>query len=299
MNPKVIVNIPATSANMGPGLDCLGIALDVWNTVQVFDGNASVDVNGYGEGVLPRDETNLVYKGFAEFFRVINKPAPAVKIVCDNNIKLARGMGSSSAALVGGLYAANSYAGNLKSDNEILNIAAAWEGHPDNVAPAIFGGMQICLYDDQELIVSQVKVPDDLTAVLFIPEQPMPTVEARKLLSSEISRADAIYNISRSALLVQAFTTGDMSKLRYATQDKLHQPARQKLFFPLNNIIRAAMDAGAFGAFLSGAGSAILAFCKGREYTVGYEMADAAMKSGISGDILVTTPSIKGVYEST
>ncbi|GIS64115.1 MAG: homoserine kinase [Chloroflexota bacterium] len=299
MNPKVIVNIPATSANMGPGLDCLGIALDVWNTVQVFDGNASVDVNGYGEGVLPRDETNLVYKGFAEFFRVINKPAPAVKIVCDNNIKLARGMGSSSAALVGGLYAANSYAGNLKSDNEILNIAATWEGHPDNVAPAIFGGMQICLYDGQELIVSQVKVPDDLTAVLFIPEQPMPTVEARKLLSPEISRADAIYNISRSALLVQAFTTGDMSKLRYATQDKLHQPARQKLFFPLNNIIRAAMDAGAFGAFLSGAGSAILAFCKGREYTVGYEMADAAMKSGISGDILVTTPSIKGVYEST
>ena len=192
MNPKVIVNIPATSANMGPGLDCLGIALDVWNTVQVFDGNASVDVNGYGEGVLPRDETNLVYKGFAEFFRVINKPAPAVKIVCDNNIKLARGMGSSSAALVGGLYAANSYAGNLKSDNEILNIAATWEGHPDNVAPAIFGGMQICLYDGQELILSQVKVPDDLTAVLFIPEQPMPTVEARKLLSPEISRADAI-----------------------------------------------------------------------------------------------------------
>ena len=299
MNPKVIVNIPATSANMGPGLDCLGIALDVWNTVKVFDGNSSVDVNGYGEEVLPRDETNLVYKGFAEFFRVIDQAVPPVKLVCENNIKLARGMGSSSAALVGGLSAANSYAGNLKSDYEILNIAASWEGHPDNVAPAIFGGMQICLYDNHELIVSSVNVPDDIMAVLFVPEQPMPTEKARKLLSPEISRSDAIYNISRSALLVQAFTTGDMSKLRYATQDKLHQPARQKLFFPMNNIIRAAMDAGALGAFLSGAGSAILAFCRGREYTVGYEMADAAMKSGIDGDILVTIPSVKGVYEST
>ena len=299
MNPKVIVNIPATSANMGPGLDCLGIALDVWNTVKVFDGNSSVDVNGYGEEVLPREETNLVYKGCAEFFRVIEQVVPPVKLVCENNIKLARGMGSSSAALVGGLFAANSYAGNLKSDYEILNIAASWEGHPDNVAPAIFGGMQICLYDNHELIVSSVKVPDDIMAVLFIPEQPMPTEKARKLLSLEISRSDAIYNISRSALLVQAFTTGDMSKLRYATQDKLHQPARQKLFFPMNNIIRAAMDAGALGAFLSGAGSAILAFCRGREYTVGYEMADAAMKSGIDGDILVTIPSVKGVYEST
>ena len=109
MNPKVIVNIPATSANMGPGLDCLGIALDVWNTVKVFDGNSSVDVNGYGEEVLPRDETNLVYKGFAEFFRVIDEAVPSVKLVCENNIKLARGMGSSSAALVGGLSAANSY----------------------------------------------------------------------------------------------------------------------------------------------------------------------------------------------
>ena len=118
MNPKVIVNIPATSANMGPGLDCLGIALDVWNTGKVFDGNSSVDVNGYGEEVLPRDETNLVYKGFAEFFRVIEQVVPPVKLVCENNIKLARGMGSSSAALVGGLFAANSYAGALGYDYE-------------------------------------------------------------------------------------------------------------------------------------------------------------------------------------
>ena len=299
MNPKVIVNIPATSANMGPGLDCLGIALDVWNTVEVFDAKASVDISGYGETDLPRDETNLVYKGFAEFFRVINKDIPPVKIVCGNNIKLARGMGSSSAALVGGLYAANLYAGNLKTHLEILDIAASWEGHPDNVAPAILGGMQICLYDGDKLITSPVNVPDDITAVLFIPEQQMSTKKARKLLKPEIRRADAIYNISRSALLVQAFTTGDMSKLRYATQDKLHQPAREELFFPMKNIIRAAMEAGAFGAFLSGAGSAILAFCKGREYTVGYEMADAAMKSGVDGEILVTVPSVKGVYEST
>ena len=298
MNPKVIVNIPATSANMGPGLDCLGVALDIWNVVKVFDGEGAIEVLGFGEDSLPTDETNLVYKGFAELFRLIGRPVPSVKIVCENRIHLERGMGSSSAALLGGLYAANLYSGNLKSDMEILNIAASWEGHPDNVSPALLGGMQICLYDNNELIVSRVDIPEDLAVVLFIPEQAMPTREARSLLSPEIYRSDAIYNISRSALLVQAFTTGDMSKLRYATQDKLHQPARQKLFHPMKNIIRAAVDAGAYGAFLSGAGSTILAFCKDREYTIGYEMADAAMKSGIEGEILVTRPSPKGTYES-
>ena len=124
----------------------------------------------------------------------------------------------------------------------------------------------------------------------------MPTDQARNILAPKVAREAAVYNIGRSALLVQSLVTGDLHNLKYATQDMLHQPQRQKQFFPMKNIIKAAMEAGAFGAFLSGAGSSILAFTKGREYTIGYEMADAAMKSGLDGDIIFTSPTSKGAY---
>ena len=170
------------------------------------------------------------------------------------------------------------------------------EGHPDNVAPALLGGMQIGIYEEGQLITASVPIPDNLSAVLYVPNVPMPTDEARTLLKPLVARADAVYNIGRVALMVQAMATGELDNLRYATQDMLHQPDRQGIFFPMKNIIKAAMDAGARGAFLSGSGSSVLAFCVDREYTVGYEMADAGMKSGLDGEIVVTQPTDKGTY---
>ena len=293
------VRAPATTANMGPGFDCLGMALDVWNTVRVerSPGPLRIEVAGEGAGELPEDASNLVYRCFSLLFEGAGDPPPNVKITCDNRIPLGRGLGSSSAAAVAGLVAANEMRGDGLSQLELLELAARMEGHPDNAAPAIFGGCRIVAKDDDGALLSApVPVPDDLMAVLFVPDVPMPTHEARDLLPPEVSRADAIYNISRAALLVRALATGDLAHLDVATDDRLHQPARQAIFYPMRNIFRAARDAGALGVFLSGAGSSVLALTRGREYTIGYEMADIAHKSGVGGSILVTKPTQKGAH---
>jgi len=296
MIDDIVVKVPATSANMGPGFDSLGIALDVWNEVRISKGPFSIKIDGTGEEELPKDTSNLVYKSFCKVFEEIDEIVPEVKLSCTNRIPLTRGMGSSSAALIGGLMSGNAMAGSPLSTSEILNIGAKIEKHPDNVAPALLGGVQIGIYDQEKLITANVPFPEDLKVVLYVPNQVMPTDQARNILAPKVAREDAVYNIGRSALLVQSLVTGDLQNLKYATQDMLHQPQRQKQFFPMKNIIKAAMEAGAFGAFLSGAGSSILAFTKGREYTIGYEMADAAMKSGLDGDIIFTSPTSKGAY---
>jgi len=296
MIDDIVVKVPATSANMGPGFDSLGIALDVWNEVRISKGPFSIKIDGTGEEELPKDTSNLVYKSFCKVFEEIDEIVPEVKLSCTNRIPLTRGMGSSSAALIGGLMTGNAMAGSPLSTSEILNIGAKIEKHPDNVAPALLGGVQIGIYDQEKLITANVPFPEDLKVVLYVPNQVMPTDQARNILAPKVAREDAVYNIGRSALLVQSLVTGDLHNLKYATQDMLHQPQRQKQFFPMKNIIKAAMEAGAFGAFLSGAGSSILAFTKGREYTIGYEMADAAMKSGLDGDIIFTSPTSKGAY---
>ena len=296
MIDNIVVKVPATSANMGPGFDSLGIALDVWNEVRISKAPFSIKIDGTGEEELPKDTSNLVYKSFCKVFEEIDEIVPEVKLSCTNRIPLTRGMGSSSAALIGGLMSGNAMAGSPLSTSEILNIGAKIEKHPDNVAPALLGGVQIGIYDQEKLITANVPFPEDLKVVLYVPNQVMPTDQARNILAPKVAREDAVYNIGRSALLVQSLVTGDLQNLKYATQDMLHQPQRQKQFFPMKNIIKAAMEAGAFGAFLSGAGSSILAFTKGREYTIGYEMADAAMKSGLDGDIIFTSPTSKGAY---
>ena len=300
MKNEIIVKVPATSANMGSGFDCIGIALDIWNSIKVreiSEPSSKVIISGQGEKSLDTNEDNLILGSFNQIFKELDLTPPIVSIECDNQIALARGMGSSSAALVGGLYAANVYAGNPFNKYDLLKIAGSIEGHIDNIAPAIFGGMQIAIYENDFIHVTNVPIhSNDLKAVLFVPDVPMLTFKAREILDDKILRSDAVFNISRSALLVHSFITGDWDNLLYATQDMMHQPYRQKMFFPMKNIIRAALNAGAAGAFLSGAGSAILAFCTDREYTIGYEMADAAMNSGVEGEILVTKPSLQGVY---
>ena len=292
------IKIPATSANMGPGFDCLGIALDIWNTVAVQTGARGFEISGFGADDLPRDSSNLVLASLERVFAELGEPIPDdLRVVCHNDIPLARGLGSSSAALVGGLMAGNEIAGGRLSQDDLLRIAADIEGHPDNVAPALHGGMRIAaLQDDGAVVSAPVPVPPELSAVLYIPAVPMPTEEARGLLGAEVPRADAVFNIARAALLVRAFATGDLRHLRIATQDRLHQPARQTIFFPMNNIIRAALGAGALGAFLSGAGSAVLALAVEKEFTIGYEMADAAAKSGLDGEIRITKPAALGAH---
>ena len=293
---SVTVKAPATSANMGPGFDCLGIALDIWNTVTVEVGDSGFEISGQGEDELPMDESNLVFQSIVRVFQECDRAVPPLTVRCHNDIPTTRGLGSSSAALVSGLTVGNELCGGQLDRDDLLQFAASIEGHPDNVAPAIFGGMQVAVSHNDRIVAAPVPVPETLSTVLYVPNVSMPTEEARGLLGSDVSRSDAVFNIGRAALLVRAMATGDLEGLDIATDDRLHQPARQTIFFPMNNIIRAALGAGALGAFLSGAGSTVLALATEKEFTIGYEMADAAVKSGLDGEVVITRPTDMGAH---
>lgn len=301
--PVVRVKAPATTANLGPGYDCLGLALDVWNTleVEILDsGEPVVEIIGEGEGELSTGRDNLVYKSMQFLFDDAGEKMPAVRIRCENTIPLARGMGSSAAAIAGGLVAANAICSQDYSDKDLLEMAATIEGHPDNVAAAVMGGMQLVIMDQTEggrrLFTVPVNVPPGLHAVVFVPDVRISTEDARAVLPEMVSMADAVHNMGRVGLLVASMATNHPEYLAIATQDRLHQPYRQPLFPAMKVIFKAALDAGALGVFLSGSGSTVLAFTQGRELTVAYEMAEAARQASVEGKVSVTQPTVRGAH---
>ena len=314
------VAAPATTANLGPGYDCLGMALDIWNTVEVEplpEGDApSVSVSGEGAGELEDGPENLVYRSMEFLYRELGRPMPPLQVSCDNEIPLARGLGSSAAAIAGGLAAANALSGGEFAARDLLEMAATIEGHPDNVAAAVMGGLQLVVTEhpstssgqtgagentlrqaqDRLLYTVPVSVPAAIHAVLFIPETRIATADARAVLPQQLSVADAVHNMARVALLVAGMATNHPEYLSVATQDKLHQPYRQPLFPAMKLLMKAALDAGALGAFLSGSGSTVLALAQGREMTVAYEMAEAARQASVEGTVKVTQPTALGAH---
>jgi homoserine kinase len=312
---RATIRVPATSANLGSGFDTLGLALALYNRVVVVDDvgravaespsnglaqgawlaggrprrerQARIIISGEGEDILPRDETNLVYRTILRYFEIVGRSPPAFTLETHNRIPLTGGLGSSSAALVGGLLAANALAGGLLTRDEILKIAHDEEGHPDNVAPALLGGLVLCVADADRLTRVALPVPVDVRAVLFVPSFTMPTEEARRLLPSRVPYRDAVFNLGRAALLIAAFQTGQLELLRIASEDRLHQPYRREMFPAMPRFIGAALQAGALGACLSGAGSAIISLTRGREREVADAYRETAVETGVSGRITV------------
>ena len=229
-------------------------------------------------------------------FNEADVPLPPLSLRCNNSIPLSRGMGSSAAAISGGLVAANWLLDNVFSQGDLLEMAATIEGHPDNVAAAIHGGMRLVVMDDDHLYTAPIRVPADIQAVLFIPERRIATADARRVLPDQIPIADAVYNMSRTALLVASMESDRPEYLNIATQDRLHQPYRQTIFPQMKVIFAAAQAAGALGVFLSGSGSTILALTRDRAMTVAYEMFDAARLAGVDGRVEVTQPTDLGAH---
>ena len=298
---RIRVKVPATTANLGPGFDCLGMALDLWNELGIeAGGRPGVSVQGHGAAELPDDSSNLVYRAIEHLFNEADVDMPGLRLHCRNEIPLKRGLGSSAAAIVGGLVAANLLLEQVGSrpfsGKELLDMAAYLEGHPDNVAAAIFGGLQLVAQEDDVLMSAAVPMPDDIRAVLFVPEVTIATQDARAVLPDSITREDAVYNIGRVALLANAMATGRLEDLRLATRDRLHQPYRESLFPAMKVIFKAALSAGALGVFLSGSGSTILALTKGKEMTVAYEMAEAARQANVEGEVKITKPTPRGAH---
>ena len=297
------VKAPATTANMGPGYDCLGLALDVWNTLEIEvlkGGEPVVEVTGEGADELGTGRDNLIYRAMEFLFQDVGEDMPAVRINCDNAIPIARGMGSSAAAIAGGLVAANYLCSQEYTANDLLEMAATIEGHPDNVAAAVLGGMQLVIMDQTDegnrLYTVPLNVPPELHAVVFVPQVRISTKDARAVLPEKVSMADAVHNMGRVGLLVAAMATNHPEYLTVATQDRIHQPYRQPLFPAMKVIFQAALDAGAMGVFLSGSGSTVLALTKGREMTVAYEMAEAARQASVEGNVSVTQPTVRGAH---
>lgn len=296
---KITIQAPATTANLGPGFDCLGIALDIFNEVTVAPSQSlSITVQGEGAGQIGQRQDNLVYRAMAAVFTKLGKSIPELSLDCLNRIPLARGLGSSAAAVAGGLVAANELMGKPLSPEELLQLGAKMEGHADNIAPALFGGCQLVYREGDKYNHVPVPLPPELKAVLFIPDFAMSTAKARHILPAKVSRSDAVFNIGRVSLLTLALTTGKLEYLKIATQDRLHQPARQSMFPAMDNIFKVALETGALGAFLSGAGSTILAFTADESLSeeIGKAMQNAATKAGVNGRVQVDRPSAQGTH---
>ena len=230
--------MPATSANLGPGFDALGLALDLWNTLSLSSNHKdSLSVAGEGAGELAGVTTTIAHDAAHRVLRALDCDVAGVHLQMHNAIPLARGLGSSSAAIVGGLLAANAWAraahDKFLSPRQLLELATSIEGHPDNVAPALMGGLvaAACEPVGEKLNVSAVRVPIEAWPqfAVWIPDAELSTNKARGVLPENVSRADAIYNLSRAALLVAALSAGDFEALREALKDKIHQAQRAPL----------------------------------------------------------------------
>ena len=251
------VKVPATSANIGPGFDSLGIAFNLYNTFTFEEIDEGIIISGCQEGF--NDEDNLVYLSMIRTLDILGYKLKGIKINIEADIPISRGLGSSAACIVGGIMGASGLAGNLLSKDEILKIATEIEGHPDNVCPALFGGMTLSIMEDGEIIYNHMQIANGLKFHALVPDFTLSTLEARAVLPQSISHKDAIYNVSRVALLVSALSSGRFELLKYGLQDKLHQIYRGGMIPHYNEVIDICNNCGSIGTFLSGAGPTIMA----------------------------------------
>jgi len=264
------------------------MALDLWAEVVVSAAEEPLPPPGPPLG-------GMVVEAAQRLFSHVGRQAP-VGLTAEfrQEIPVARGLGASAVARAAGLLAANALLGDPLEREEMLALGAELEGHADNMAPVLFGGLQVAVREGDSVFHTGLAAPAGLKAVLFVPEMEMPTQESRQVLPDFLLREDAVYNIGHAALLVAALASARLDLLDVATRDRLHQPARAKVFPPMEALFRAARQAGALGVFLSGGGSTVLALASEREEGIAQAMAEAAAGEGARGHTIVTAPSNAG-----
>lgn len=298
----VTIQVPATTANLGSGFDAIGAALS-WHsfvTLEPCDGLV-VEVEGEGEREIARDESNIAVKAIKALLQ--NLPSEVAKplskgfrLHLDNRFPLTRGLGSSAAARVGALVAANELLGNPLCIDHLLKLSTELEGHADNVAAALLGGVVVVVPTKEKIAWARFLPPLNLHIALVIPDFPLETEKARAVLPASVTRADAVFNLGRAALLVAALSTGQVDRLKVAMQDKLHQPYRQSLMPWLPKVFEAALDAGVLGVHLSGAGPTVAAWCDDeiKAEAVAKAMWQSLKAMGINGFWKVVNLDIHG-----
>ncbi len=275
--PMTRVLVPATTANLGPGFDCLGMALSLYNEIEIVAQAfrfTPIEIEGEGTGELPRDVSNLIMRSMQRVFERVGYQPLGLHLRSINRIPMMGGLGSSSAAIVGGLVAANELTGNQLARDQLLSLAIEIEGHPDNVAPALLGGLVIIASGEHDPIVDRVDVPE-MKVVAINPDLRVATETARRILPPTVSRADAIFNAGRVALVTLALSRGDLDLLGRAMDDRLHQPLRKFLIIGYDDVVHAAKEAGAAALAISGSGPSLIAFASDRHEAIAQAMKDA------------------------
>lgn len=295
---KVRIRIPASTANLGSGFDVLGLALSLYNTIEVEEVARGVEITVEGEGAerLQRDgERSLVVRAAKAAFTHLGIKPPGLKIHLKNEIPLKRGLGSSGTACLGGIIAAGELCGRPFSFAEVLRLAVDLEGHPDNITPSLVGGLTAACLAEGEVLYVKISIPEPIQAVAVIPDMELSTAKARQALPRQVPLVDAVYNVSRTALLVGALAAGERVLLREAAKDRLHQPYRAKLLPGMVEVLEAAERAGALCAFLSGAGSTVVALADQEAEKVGRQMAEAWRRKGMGTTVKILAVDRQGV----
>lgn len=310
----VRVSVPATTANLGPGFDCLGLALELRNTFVLSaaewrpsPGELDLVVTAEGEGSrsLAKNEENLLCRAAQKVFARAGRYPSVLRLHIECRVPLGRGLGSSASAIVGGVWGAAALLGEAESTAELLTLAAELEGHPDNVLPAALGGFTVALpaAGVSGLRWVRAAVDEDLRAVVAVPSFSLRTSEARRRLPKQVPLGDAVFNVAHTAAFVASAMAGDWAKAAAAMEDRLHQPYRSPLVPGFSEVCEAAREAGAAGAALSGAGPSILALVvgeggEGREAVadrVACAMKAAFQEAGVRAEALILAPAKQGV----
>ncbi|NLJ83555.1 MAG: homoserine kinase [Halanaerobiaceae bacterium] len=292
------IRVPATTANLGPGFDCLGIALNLYNyiTIEKIDqGLEAVLIDQTSGSILDLPlENNLFVQALSEVSKRTGQKIDGIRITEEINIPFARGLGSSASAVVAGLVAANFLTGESLGEEELIEMAVKMEGHPDNVVPAFKGGFVINAISNKGVCYKKLELDGDLKFIVLIPDFELKTTAVRQALPGQIGYPDAVFNISRAALLTASFYDRDFRLLRTAMEDKLHQDYRSRLIPGFYQVMEAAYEAGALGVALSGSGPTMIAIAKENMDEIGRAMLEAFKENEIKARYLVKTVDNQG-----
>lgn len=294
---SILVKVPATTANMGAGFDCIGMALDLYNDFEfrLSEGKTTFVVEGAGANKISLSDDNLLYRSFLYFYQQTGLSVPSIDIKIKINVPLARGLGSSATAIVAGLLGANHFSSQKLSDKELINFAIELEGHPDNVVPAFLGNCILSVGEKNNWHFVPIECHRDLKFIVAIPDFELSTEEARSVLPKQLNYSQAVYNIAHLGLLIKALETGNGDWLTEALKDKLHQPYRQSLIKGYTQMQEAVMKAGGYGMVISGAGPTLLTVTnEARSTDVIKAMEETWLAMGVKADVKCLDVNTKG-----
>ncbi|MEK3716986.1 homoserine kinase [Paenibacillus sp. FSL R7-0333] len=293
------VKVPASTANLGPGFDTLGMALSLYAWIEMEEAAETV-FHLYGDEMagLPRDKSNLLYKVAQMVFAEAGVQVPELSISMYSEIPLTRGLGSSASAIIGALAAANAMIGSPLGQAKLFDMATTIEKHPDNVGASLFGGIITAVWDGEHADYIRIEPPQELEFLVVIPEFELETVKAREALPAEVTLGDAVHNISRTSLLTAALAAGRLDLIGTAMQDRLHQPYRAPLVPGMAKLLAEAPGHGALGIALSGAGPTLLCMVdrsEQRKQELELFLTETMQENGISARTVWLSPCNTGV----